>query len=153
MSLRNFIFTLLFIFISSFAQAQYHDTTQQKVEQIAAECEKKADFDQIHGSTALIIEANEVNNKCLEEHMFNLINKYYPKPQSVIKKVEQVKKSFFVFSESINFENKYCPRRADCILGLDVITPYSDYGEFLKQQIRRIEVIIYLAQFSQGEIK
>lgn len=140
MSLRNFIFTLLFIFISSFAQAQYHDTTQQKVEQIATECEKKANFDQTHGSTALIIEANEANNKCLEEHMFNLINKYYPKPQSVIKKVEQAKKSIFALSESVIFENKSCKIKMDC-LGIDEIFPYSDYGGFLKFFMRRLIIV------------
>lgn len=140
MPLRNFIFTLLFIFISSFAQAQYHDTTQQKVEQIATECEKKANFDQTHGSTALIIEANEVNNECLEEQIFSLINKYYAKPQPVIKKFEQVKKSFFALSESAVFDNKFCKIKMDC-LGIKEIFPYSDYGGFLKFFMRRLIIV------------
>ena len=153
MSLRNFFIFILTIFVSCPVLAEELSRTDKKMQQTITECEKKANFDQTHGSTALIIEANEVKNECLEKKLFSLINKYYPKPQPVIKKFEQVKKSFFAFSESINFESKYCPTRADCILGLDAITPYSDYGEFLEQQIRRIEVIIYLAQLSRGEIK
>ena len=153
MSLRYFLIFVLTIFVTFPASAEELSRIDKRLQEIAAECEKKANFEQTHGSTALIIEANEVNNECLEEQIFSLINKYYLKPQSVIKKLEQVKKSFFAFSESINFESKYCPTRADCILGLDAITPYSDYGELLEQQIRRIEVIIYLAQLSRGEIK